>query len=285
MQTESVKIASSDDAQITVHANRVKFCGKQMTAKKRNWLIFAIVSAIVVSVGFALLYVFVINVAHASVQFKRISSVSSNGLFVSRDFKFGTLDASASLNYTPSVVEWKLIALYLAQDIDNATSNNIGETQMLWLNDDCKDDISSCNADNVNTWFDFAAGLTEVNSKLNDQKRSVKPGTYKYVRMEFCKNSATKPNFKYQAGNMTEPFEFVNGVCGETSQEANPPLSIQRGQQVQVIVDYSLEGSVLVWDSDCGAQYGCAKDPVYNKWYQMDYNRMNFLPSEVKVVS
>src|SRR5262245_27429516 len=39
----------------------------------------------------------------------------------------------------------KLIAAYLAEDVDPTTMNNVGNTAMVWLNEECQDDISGCN--------------------------------------------------------------------------------------------------------------------------------------------
>src|SRR5262245_3214701 len=41
----------------------------------------------------------------------------------------------------------KLIAAYLAEDVDPMTQNNVGETQMIWLNPECQDNISGCNVE------------------------------------------------------------------------------------------------------------------------------------------
>src|SRR4051794_31895323 len=39
----------------------------------------------------------------------------------------------------------KLIAAYLAEDIDPLTQNNLGPSAMIWLNPECNGDISNCN--------------------------------------------------------------------------------------------------------------------------------------------
>src|SRR3569833_3334828 len=43
------------------------------------------------------------------------------------------------------VLKLKLIAAYLAEDVDPVTMNNVGATEMIWLNPQCQDDISGCN--------------------------------------------------------------------------------------------------------------------------------------------
>ena len=52
--------------------------------------------------------------------------------------------ASALLADGPSL-RLKLIAAYLAEDVDPVTQNNIGKSAMIWLNPECGDDISDCN--------------------------------------------------------------------------------------------------------------------------------------------
>eukprot|EP00475_Leptophrys_vorax_P010948 TRINITY_DN1749_c0_g1_i1.p1 TRINITY_DN1749_c0_g1~~TRINITY_DN1749_c0_g1_i1.p1 ORF type:complete len:295 (-),score=54.68 TRINITY_DN1749_c0_g1_i1:152-1036(-) len=285
--TVETTVATTTAQQNASTVSKVRFCGRDMTRKRRNWFVFVIVLSIaLLGIGFALLYAFVINVAHAAVEFDQLTDAGTSGttgLFVVNTNVTDFESLASTTSYTPSLVKWKFIAMYLAEDVDSVTQNNIGNTEMLWLNADCKGNINTCNADNVNTWFDFSAGLAAVNRMLNSQGRSVKPGTYKYIRMEFCKGTPSNPNFEYQAGDMTAPFAYVVGVCGLTSKQAVPPMVIKGGQSVTVKVSYSLANSVSTFTNDCGAQWGCVKDPVQDIWYQMDYNRMNFLPSQVIV--
>src|SRR6185436_15117013 len=77
----------------------------------------------------------------------------------------------------------KLIAAYLAEDVDPVTQNNVGRTSMIWLNPECEDDIGGCNVagiaqpagPRVTTYFDLARPTAEVNAELNSQDMPIEP--------------------------------------------------------------------------------------------------------------
>jgi hypothetical protein len=171
-------------------------------------------------------------------------------------------------NMTPSAVEMKLIALYLAEDIDPNTQNNIGGTEMVWLNPDCTQ-IDSCTVDKVNSWFDFAENLAVVNAKLNEQTKKIATGSYKYVRMEFCRATETLqntvPNLRFQAGNMTSKHEFAVNMCGQTSAVADPPIAVSSSSTAEVTLSYSLAGSIRVVNYNCGSS--CISTDGGNTYY------------------
>ena len=133
----------------------------------------------------------------------------------SPQLKISDADAQALGFTSADSFQMKLIAAYLAEDIDPTTQNNVGNTTMFWLNPDCSEDITSCTTDpttnggkdeqgntwahTVTTFFDFS-NVTNVNTALNSQGREIDTGTYKYVRLEFCKwqgTSATYNNIKW----------------------------------------------------------------------------------------
>lgn len=177
---------------------------------------------------------------------------------------------------TPSLVGIKLIAVYLAEDVDPATQNNVGQTSMIWLNAQCQDDISACNVSGaagsythrVTDYFDFARGTEAVNTALNSQGRAVDPGTYRYVRMEFCKldpgTALTEPNFSWQAPTMAQPRSFSVGMCGVTSKPFAIPLVLKAGDAASVTVAYDLTTTVVTGaaGSSGGACFGTAADQV-----------------------
>lgn len=169
----------------------------------------------------------------------------------------------------PSLVGIKLIAVYLAEDVDPATQDNVGRTSMIWLNAQCEDDISACNvsgaagsyAHRVTDYFDFARGTEAVNAALNSQGRAVDPGTYRYVRMEFCKldpgTALTEPNFSWQAPPMAEPRSFSVGMCGVTSKPFATPLVLKAGDAASVTVAYDLTTTVVTGAAGTGSGGAC----------------------------
>ena len=89
----------------------------------------------------------------------------------------------------------KITAVYLAEDVDPTTMNNVGNTAMIWLNPECQNDIENCNPDGlvnppgprIKQYFDLSRSTAEVDAELNSQGAPVDPGTYKYARIEMCK--------------------------------------------------------------------------------------------------
>lgn len=184
--------------------------------------------------------------------------------------------------YTATGFKKKLIAAYLAEDVDPVTQNNRGNTSMFWLNTDCADDISNCNAFSpdgnhstwphlVNSYFDFT-NLSATNDALNSQGRSIDTGTYRYVRLEFCKYGAPadndpttgQHNIEWSYGG--ESGNIAESSCTVTT--ALPaPIEVSKGDEVTVTLTYSLLGSVTenssgTPSSACTAHY-CFSSPTF----------------------
>jgi hypothetical protein len=161
----------------------------------------------------------------------------------------------------------KIIAVYLAEDVDPTTMNNIGDTQMIWLNPQCNGDISGCNVDGftepaggprITDYFDLARPTAEVNADLNSQAETVTPGSYKYARLELCKayggqNQATVPTMMWQGPGMAAERPFTSGDCGRTSLAFDPPLTLAAGDSVEVTLGYDLGTSVVAGAPGTGA--------------------------------
>ena len=152
----------------------------------------------------------------------------------------------------------KLIAAYLAEEVDPATMNNVGNTAMVWLNDQCADDISGCNVSGeplpagprVTDYFDFARPTDEVNAQLNSQGRSVPPGSYRYARLELCKSYdpstlPSDPTLMWRAPGMTDEVPFTSGDCGRTSLPFEPALELADGDTVEVTLGYDLASAII----------------------------------------
>ena len=168
-----------------------------------------------------------------------------------------TTDALRATESAPTEFKMKLIAAYLAADIDPDTGTNIGETQMIYLNPNCTN-ISACDisggtvdgnviTDIITTYFDFGLSSSEVNANLNAQGRSVAVGTYKYVRIEFCKaNTENAENIQWAGGSASGTQSFQRNSCTVNSNEMNPPLVLAEGATATVSLTYDMSTSVQV---------------------------------------
>lgn len=172
----------------------------------------------------------------------------------------------------------KLISVYLTEDIDPLTFSNVGQTSMIFLNNDCQEDIMHCDISAgtaedgnpmdkvISDYFDFALPSTQVNAALNAQNRTVTAGTYKYARIEFCKyNEGNVSNVKWGSDSSGGDHEYTAGACTENSAEFDPPLTITEGDSVTVTLAYNLAGVVessSATTDNCAAGY-CLNLPTF----------------------
>jgi len=186
-----------------------------------------------------------------------------------REFtKIGSELFFRDLRPAPTVFQMKLIAAYVTQDIDPITQNNVGMTSMIYLNNDCEDDIMHCDISGgtaedgaamskvVTSYFDFAADSAAVNTALNAQARSMEVGTYKYARLEFCKyNSGNANNIKWADGTQVAtgtPQEFKRNSCTVNSVEISPAISVAAGGNITITIGYSLDDAITTGSSCSG---------------------------------
>lgn len=157
---------------------------------------------------------------------------------------------------TPTLYEMKFIAAYLAEDIDPGTGNNIGKTSMFYLNPQCNNDIGHCDIDAgnngvngepiteiVTNFFDFT-DTAAANTAVNAQGLSIDAGTYKYVRLEFCKGGAGSNNIRYQDATMAAAYAYRRGACTVNSAEMVPPMVLEAGGTVTVTLAYDTTEAV-----------------------------------------
>jgi hypothetical protein len=190
---------------------------------------------------------------------------------------------------TPTTFGVKLLAVYLAADVDPVTWNNLGATEMIYFNPACGGDITHCELSPgtsdqdglpythfVTEYFDFAADSATVNAALNAQQAQVAAGTYRYARMEFCKgNQGHVPTMQWAADGGA-PIEVVAGGCAVTSTVFDPPLTVGPGDSLAVTLAYDLAGTVS--DLGPGAQptgVGCAQGTCFSP--------PRFVPSAARV--
>ena len=174
--------------------------------------------------------------------------------------------AVAATVSTPTTFRMKLIAAYLAQDMDPTTGNNVGGTAILYMNPDCSEDISHCDISAgtaedgssfshlVTSYFDFGQSSSAVNTALNAQGRAVTAGvTYKYVRLEFCKlNSANSYNIVWAGGSSGGDVNFRRNQCSVNSAEMTPPLAVTPGSSVTVSLAYDYSAAISVGSDATG---------------------------------
>jgi hypothetical protein len=165
---------------------------------------------------------------------------------------------SAALLADGTSLRLKLIAAYIAEDVDPTTQDNIGRSAMIWLNPECGGDISNCNVagmtlppgPRVTQYFDLARPSDEVNAELNAQDSPIEPSTYRYARVELCKafggqTQADIPTLMWKGPGMASEQPFVSGDCGRTSLPFDPPLVIAAGDAVTVSLGYDLASAVV----------------------------------------
>ncbi len=167
-------------------------------------------------------------------------------------------NASSSSGASPTFFGMKLIAAYLAEDIDPDTQSNLGQTLMFYLNEDCEEDIMHCDIsggtaeDNnpidhiigVDNYFDLT-NPADVNEQLNQQTRDVIAGTFQYVRMEFCKlNSEGADNVEWSYDGVALR-SFALSMCTVTSAKITPPIEISdTSTAATFIASYDPVGSI-----------------------------------------
>jgi hypothetical protein len=141
----------------------------------------------------------------------------------------------------------KLSNVSLVPDVDPVTQNNIGEVTELWV-------APSCTSADDCPFFDFARPSFEVNAELNSQARDVTPGSYRYVRVTFCKDGdkPTKPNIEWSGGDVTGKQGILEEFCAVTSSEYDPPIVLQAGDTVSVALGYDLAGATQVMETGPG---------------------------------
>ena len=151
----------------------------------------------------------------------------------------------------------KMIAVYLIEDVDPVTQDNIGNVAMVWLNPQCGGDINGCNIEGfaapsgprITGFFDLARPTAEVNAELNSQGAAVSAGTYQYARVELCKaygqSQATAPTMMWSGPGMAAEQAFSSGDCGRTSQRFDPPLDLAAGDSVEVTLGYDLGAAIV----------------------------------------
>lgn len=179
--------------------------------------------------------------------------------------------ASSGSSGEPTFYGMKIIAAYLSEDVDPVTQDNTGQNLMFYLNEECQNDIMHCNTGpgtaedgnpmdkilGANSYFDLT-DPSAANEALNGQTQSVLTGTFRYVRMEFCKYEPNADNVEWEYPGVPRR-SFHRSGCGTTSEEMDPPLVIDSSSAALTFVaSYDLSGSVTLGPDAYGDD--CATD-------------------------
>lgn len=163
----------------------------------------------------------------------------------------------------PAVFKMKLIAAYLSEQVAAGGGDNVGRTPMIYLNPDCRGDIVHCDLSPgtapdgnpvthlVERYFDFGLPPDQVNAALNAQERSIEAGTYRFLRIEFCKYNAGGASNAIWGTSEGVEIPFVGGSC-VVSVELSPPITVNDGDAVTITLNYDLSGTVQTGQSATG---------------------------------
>jgi len=172
----------------------------------------------------------------------------------------------------------KLIAAYLTEDVDPTTQNNIGSTQMIYLNPECNEDISSCDASSLTTFFEFNQTESALNAALNSQSRTIEAGDYKYVRLELCKYTPAAANLKFTVNSLAE-LGVISGRCtmnsgndgsSSTLVPMSPVATVGSGDTVQVRLEYNINRFISV-ETGTTDTANCKSDGTTNRYCNHGY--------------
>jgi hypothetical protein len=175
---------------------------------------------------------------------------------------------------TAGVFGIKLVSIHLAEDVAAGSGDNVGHVARIWTNPVCDKDLHQCGiapqagAHQVTDYFDLALPTREVNARLNSQGESVKPGSYRYLRMDMMGPNPTfeqsTPNLRFGAepGKMHE-VRSDNGYLVPL----DPPLVVgdSDSDTVTVTLAYDLRGSYF--DGEGLDAFHPPADTTLSQWY------------------
>lgn len=156
----------------------------------------------------------------------------------------------ALLGVTPTIYQMKLVVMYLVENIDPETQDNVGEITSIWISNRCDSDLYQCGigphaGSYIVDYFDFAAGTAAVNSALNsyqrDPNRGINPGTYRYIRIDFQGATGSQDpdvaNLKFGTSTGYE----VRAQEGAWDIALPEPLVLDAGESFTIDLAYDLE--------------------------------------------
>lgn len=193
---------------------------------------------IIISICLSILLFFIVNSCSLFHTATAIVAFEESGNAANRRALVGYL--------TPSTFDVKIAAVYLSEDIDPNTSDNIGLTPMIYLNPACNGDVTSYSNEDLN-YFNFAAEPDVVSEQMNAKAEAIPALTYRYVRIEFFKESNDGyKNVRWGTEDFTQ--EFLNGT-GVITVKFDEAISVEDGQAIRVVLEYDISESIVVNDN------------------------------------
>jgi hypothetical protein len=153
---------------------------------------------------------------------------------------------------TPAVFGLKIVAIYLAEDVDSVTMDNVGDVQRIWTNPVCDPDGTRCSIapwsgpNQVKDYFDLALPSDVVNARLSSQGATVQPGSYRYLRFDMAgvlppgEDNAV-PNLRFGASAASASEVRFRG--NNYTILLDPPLALGSGDSVTVTLAYDVTDS------------------------------------------
>lgn len=162
-----------------------------------------------------------------------------------------TTQTASTTFLTPVHYGAKLLSIYLSEDIDDLDGANTGDTTFIYVHPECED-LSTCDVqegDGIQTVirspFEFAAPSEEINAALRAEEQPILPGTYRHLRMEWCKYADNVDTISFRTEDM--PIDIAHrynaGGC-TTDVELDPPLVLDGDDQVQLTLRYDLYNAI-----------------------------------------
>jgi hypothetical protein len=148
--------------------------------------------------------------------------------------------------------ELKILSAYLTEDVGPAMENT-GRSERIWVNPGCPS-ADACRDSDVD-YFDLS-DPEEANRQLNSQGLAIAPGSYRYVRVEFCIGGARGNIVRYKSAAMPAAVEATYGGCAVTSERLEPAVEITDGSTVTIALEYDLTQQPLyyaVGSDTCGS--------------------------------
>jgi hypothetical protein len=172
---------------------------------------------------------------------------------VSLDNVTSSLDSAPKAS-VPARFGIRLANIYLAENVDSAALNSVGDASIVWSRTFCTNDCA---------YVDLARSTLQLNSELRTQAALAHPGTYRYVRLELCQGSPSGPTFEWGPSGATSTRSLAFDSCAITSAPIDPPLQLTPGDTVQISLEYDLATAtrtVPITESPGGRFLDCVVD-------------------------
>ena len=201
------------------------------------------------------------------------------GVKIAFDNRTGATTQALALSagQTPSLFGIRLVAAYLAEDED-AQMNNVGQVGRIWTNPVCDADGYRCSIapasgpNQVKEYFDLALPSEEVNARLNAQEHTIKPGTYRVLRLDLAgvlpAGEHEVPNLRYgMAGQPPSEVRRDNNYVVHL----DPPLALADGDSVTMSLGYDIHDRYY---DDAGLDEAHPPEgTTFQDWYCGDHSQ------------